>query len=650
MAASPDKMDQEQQRTWRRYKDGDTEYRSLTDKIFQAGWSHKCPTYIQRTPPCQASCPSGHDIRGWLDIVRGLEAPPEGMSWQEYAFQRYTASNPFPAVMGRVCPAPCEDGCNRNEVEDKVGINSVEQFIGDYAVANKFAFPKPEQESGKRVAIIGGGPAGLACAHQLRSKGHGCTIFESASELGGMVRYGIPGYRTPRELLDTEIQRIIDMGVEVRTNCKVGRDIRLEQIEKEFDAVFWAIGAQSGRAMDVPGGDAPNCITGVAFLNAFNDGRLQHVTGKVVVVGGGDTSIDVASVARRLGHIEHVHEKDRPENAVMGQVAHDVASTAKREGAEVMLVARRPVEHMHAAQKEIEDALREGVEIRGGMNPSEILVGEDGRAYGLKLIQCEEKPDGSVVCYPGTDIEVEADLIVSAIGQQGEFEGIEALNNGRGLMDADKHFRIPGHDGHFVAGDIIRPHLLTTAIGQARIAADSIDYYLRGEELPKRPKIDANHFSLLRKLHETGLDPEEIHEPTRGTSEAKFAVHNFDSRAAQEVIPADQLYLGYFDNTPRLRREERHVTSDDVLGDFGERMVSLTEEQAIEEAKRCMSCGLCVECDACVVYCPQDAVYRVGKKDRTTGRYVDTDYSRCIGCHICQDVCPTGYIQMGLGE
>ncbi|GAB4361296.1 MAG: NAD(P)-binding protein [Gammaproteobacteria bacterium] len=650
MAASSEDMKQETKITWRRYHDGETEYDDLTEKIFQAGWSHKCPTYIQRTPPCQASCPSGHDIRGWLDIVRGLEKPPEGVSWQEYAFQRYTEANPFPSVMGRVCPAPCEDGCNRNEVEDKVGINAVEQFIGDYAFSQKLTFPKPEKESGKRVAIIGGGPAGLACAHQLRMKGHGCTIFESAAELGGMIRYGIPGYRTPRDVLDHEIQRILDMGVDVRTNCKVGVDISVEELEKEYDAIFWAIGAQSGRALDVPGGDAPNCITGVAFLNAFNDGRLKHVSGRVVVVGGGDTSIDVASVARRLGHIKNVHEKDRPESAILGQVAHDVASTAKREGAEVLLISRRPIESMHAAKKEIEDALREGVEIRGGVNPSEIIIGEDGRACGLKLISCEEKPDGSVVCYPGTEVEIEADLIVSAIGQQGDFEGIEQFNNGRGLMDSDKHFQVPNHPGHFVAGDIIRPHLLTTAIGQARIAANSIDDYLNGREMAKRPKIDANHFSLLRKLHEMGRDPEEIHEPVRGTSEAKFAIHNFDSRAANEVIPADELFLGHFGYEPRIKRKEREVTADEVLGNFEERIIGLTEEEAIAEAKRCMSCGMCVECDNCIIYCPQDAVFRVKKSERTLGRYVDTDYTKCIGCHICRDVCPTGYIQMGLGE
>ncbi len=638
MAVTGEQLKTETAQTFRRYKDGETEWRSLADKIFQAGWSHKCPTYVQRTPPCQASCPSGHDIRGWLNIVRGIEKPPQGVSWQEYAFQRYTAANPFPSIMGRVCPAPCEDGCNRNEVEDKVGINSVEQFIGDYALEHGFRFAPAATDSGKRVAIVGGGPAGLASAHQLRLRGHACTIFESAGALGGMIRYDIPGYRTPREILDGEIERILAMGVEVRTGVKVGRDVSLADIERDFDAVFWAIGAQSGRALAVPGGDAPNCITGVAFLNAFNDGRLKHVSGRVVVIGGGDTSIDVASVARRLGHIENVHEKDRTENVVLGQVAHDVASTARRRGAEVTLIARRPVEHMHAARKEIEDALREGVEIRGGLSPVEVLVGEDGRARGLKLQHCDEK-EGKLVCYPGNEAELDADLIVAAIGQQGDFEGFEDFDNGRGLMDPDKHFRIAGHERHFVAGDIIRPHLLTTAVGQARIAADSIDRFLSGADMPRRPKIDAHHFSLLRKLQESGQ-----------AAESAAAVHNFENRAASEVVPADQLYLGHFRATPRNRRSEVTVDAESVLGNFQERLGGLGEEQAVAESKRCMGCGLCFECDNCIVFCPQDAVHRVRKSEATIGRYVDTDYGRCIGCQICADVCPCGYIQMGLGE
>jgi glutamate synthase (NADPH/NADH) small chain len=157
MATSSDEMTK---LSWRRFEDGDNVWDDLTEQIFVQDTSHKCPTYVHKTPPCQGSCPSGEDIRGWLQIVRGLEQPPEGMTWQEYAFRRSTDANPFPSMMGRVCPAPCQDGCNRNELEDFVGINAVEQFIGDTAITNGYKFDAPPADTGKRVAIIGGGPAG----------------------------------------------------------------------------------------------------------------------------------------------------------------------------------------------------------------------------------------------------------------------------------------------------------------------------------------------------------------------------------------------------------------------------------------------------------------------------------------------------------
>ena len=649
MATSRDDM-QNEDLTFRRFEDGQSakDWDSFTDQIFKEDTSHKCPTYVHRTPPCQGSCPSGEDIRGWLDIVRGLETPPEGMSMQEYAFRRSTNANPFPSVMGRVCPAPCEDGCNRNEVEDHVGINSVEQFIGDSALEGKFKF-EVGQDTGKKVAIVGGGPAGLAAAYQLRRLGHGATVFDNHETLGGMMKYGIPGYRTPRDVLDGEIQRIIDMGVEVKMSTWVGKDVTVEQLEKDYDAILWAVGAQAGRQLPIPGADAAtNALTGVDFLEAFNDGRLQLVSDKVVVVGGGDTSIDVASVARRLGHITEMADKDRPENVVLGHTAHDVASSAVRQGAEVMLLSRSPIANMPAAQHEIDDATREGVEIVGCVSPVEVITGEDGRATALRVIKLED--DGKTPI-EGSEYDITLDLLVSAIGQGGKLDGFEDIGNDRGLIDADAHYQVPGKEGHFVCGDIVRPHLLTTAIGQASIAVESIDHYFKEESMGKRPKVDKHHFNLLQKLHEVGLDPEEYsHQSEWGTSEDKWAVHNYEDRSAHEIIPADQLFLGHFEFSARNKRAEDVPNADEVLGHFQERMKGLSQDEAVAEAERCMSCGMCFECDNCVIYCPQDAVYRVKKDESTMGRYVATDYSRCVGCHICADVCPTGYIDMAMGE
>ncbi len=644
--------------TFRRFKDGEHKWKDLHQKIFNADHSHKCPTYIQSTPPCQGSCPAGEDIRGYLNIVRGMEKPPVGpdgkpkMSWQEYAWRRLTEANPFPSIMGRVCPAPCETGCNRNEVEDHVGINSVEHYLGEWANKNNMKFVAPAKRSGKKVAVIGGGPAGLSCAYQLALKGHDVTIFDEREQLGGMMRYGIPGFRTPREVLDTEIQRILDLGVQTRLKCRVGTDITVDELKLEFDAVFLGMGAQAGRALPIKDGEAPNVVTATAFLRAFNDGRLRHVGKRVVVVGGGDTSIDVATVARRLGHIEHAKPTDL-EGAIAGYMAHDVAEISVKQGAEVTLTTVFAVDKMQANKHEVEQAMAEGIDIRGSLAPVGIVRGPDGRAIALRLAECEARMIGprlEIKVKEGTEQDIPADLIVSAIGQAVDFTGLEEFNNGKGAVGADRNYQVTGKPGVFAGGDVLRPHLLTTAIGHGAIAAEGIERFLAGEELEKRPKIDVHAFDLMRKFVEKGVTVPKVAEPLRGTDKAPGAVHNFDNRSDRYVIPHSQLFLGHFTFTPRNRRNFITLTKETALGNFEERLDVLAEQLAVAEAKRCMSCGQCFECDNCVVYCPQLAVKKVPKKEATTGRYVYTDYDRCVGCHICADVCPTGYIQMGLGE
>jgi len=637
--------------TFRRFEEGDAEWDDLQDKIIVGDTSYKCPTYVHRTAPCQGSCPSGHDIRGWLAIARGQVKPDGDTPWQELAFRRMTEANPFPAVMGRVCPAPCEDGCNRNEVDDHVGINAVEHYVGNWAIENGLSFPKPDRETGKKIAVIGGGPGGLSAAYQLRRKGHSVTIFDDHDNLGGMMRYGIPGFRTPRDVLDAEIKRIIDLGVETKLGCRVGKDISMEALEKDYDAIFWALGAKNGKPLPIPGAEAPNMISGVDFLEAFNQGRLQHVTGKVVVIGGGDTSVDVATVARRLGHIAQSHKKDHHvEDVVLGNVAHDVASAVNRQGCDVTLTSLFPMGQMFASDREVEDALHEGVAIQGGVMPMKVRQDDSGRAIGLEMCQCTMngmKPEP----VEGSEFFLEAELIVAAIGQSVDFSGIEKLDGGNGFIKADKHFKIADLDKHFAGGDVLRPHLLTTAIGHGRIASQAIEQYMVNPELPKRPKVDVHHFRLLDELRKAGREPTEYdHKQSWGTNTADYAVHNYEDRGPNDIVPHDELFKGHFGEHKRNIRVEGKIDPDKVIGNFDERLQAFTEEQAIDEGKRCMSCGMCFECDNCVIFCPQDAVYRVKKDQRTWGRYVDTDYTKCVGCHICRDVCPTGYIQMGLGE
>ncbi len=656
MATSKEDM-QNTKLTFRKFEDGDFVNKNFGKQIFKEDTSHKCPTYIHRTPPCQGSCPSGEDIRGYLAIIRGIELPPEGVSMQEYAFRRSTDANPFPSMMGRVCPAPCETGCNRNSIEDFVGINSVEQYIGDTAFKEGFKFDNSAEMTDKKVAIIGGGPAGMAAAYQLRRKGIASTIFDDHSELGGMMRYGIPGYRTPRDFLNNECQRILDMGhIETRMNTRVGRDVSVEEIEKEYDAVLWALGCWTGRGVPLEGWDeTPNCVSAVKFLEQFNKGEMKYTGKKILCIGGGDTSIDVVSVSRRIGTLADYNEN--PEAVVNGETSHADHDSSSNVPCElVTLTALFKKEEMTAAPHEVEDATIEGVNIMNEVMPVEIIRDENGRATGMKFVDSTWENNAPVAVEGGKEYTVEADIIVAAIGQGGNLQDLEDLNNGRNLMDADNMFRVPGKENHYVCGDIVRPHLLTTAIGQAYIVSETIENDFNDIKLKKRPKVDVHHFNLNDKMVESGLGVDAydandfLDDASRGTETASYAIHNYDDRSKQEIVSADELFLGHFDYEERNLRDTDVPSSDEVLGHFAERQISLEQENAVSEANRCMSCGMCFECDNCVIYCPQDAVFRVKKDSKTLGRYVDTDYAKCIGCHICADVCPTGYIDMALGE
>jgi len=327
-----------------------------------------------------------------------------------------------------------------------------------------------------------------------------------------------------------------------------------------------------------------------------------------------------------------------------------VAGVAQRQGADVTLISRESSDIMPATKMEVEHVTQEGVKIRPGLLPVEVLLGDDGRAMGVRVIKTDWS-SGKMEVVEGSETEIDCELLVSAIGQRGDLSGFEELDSGRGLIDADGFYRVKGHPDLFVGGDIIKPHLLTTAIGQASIAAEGVNKFLKDLDPSKRPRVDVHHFHLLDKLRETDLAPSDYpHIQDSGTDSSDFAIHNYEDRSFVEIVPSDELFLGHFNYEDRNMRTESTITADSVLGSFGERIEGLTEAEAQLEASRCMSCGMCFECDNCVIFCPQDAVFKVKKDKQTLGRYVDTDYDRCVGCHICADVCPTGYIQMGLGE
>ncbi|MBM3334802.1 FAD-dependent oxidoreductase, partial [Candidatus Sumerlaeota bacterium] len=297
--------------------------------------SNERPRWVPRTPPCIKGCPSNNNIRGMIVALGQREKFGRTLeqAWQE-AWRLWTETNPLPAVCGRVCPHPCQTDCNRSQLEGPVNINAVERYLGDKALAEGWPLTRlTEEKRLENIAIIGAGPAGLSCAYQLARRGYPVTIFEAFSKPGGMLRYGIPAYRLPREILDREVQRILDLAVELRLNCAVGKDVPFDDIRKQYKAVFVGIGAHRGKLLGVAGEDAPNVISGQEFLNRVNSGAPPNVGDKVLVVGGGDTAIDAARVCKRLG--------------------------AK----EVTIVYRRTIEEMPAIDEEIEEAKKEGTQL-----------------------------------------------------------------------------------------------------------------------------------------------------------------------------------------------------------------------------------------------------------------------------------------------
>ena len=418
-------------------------------------WRTSRPVYLDRIPPCNSTCPAGENIQGWLYHAESGD--------YEAAWRVLVEDNPLPAIMGRVCYHPCEGACNRAQVDETVGINSVERFLGDEALKQGWKLSPPALESAKRVLIVGAGPSGLSAAYHLRRLGHQVKIVEAGPLAGGMMRFGIPTYRLPRAVLDAEVQRILDLGVELELNVKV-TNIRETMKDGGFDAAFLAVGAHIARRAYIPAGAAAHMVDAVSLLRSMEGEDKPMLGRRVVIYGGGNTAIDAARTARRLG------------------------------ASEAIIVYRRTREKMPAHDFEVAEALEEGVLIKWLSTIKR--MGDQGTITVEKM-----RLDDKGFPQPTGEYEtLEADSLILALGQDVDLsllDGVPGLEMKDGVVQVGSNM-MTGYPGVFAGGDMVpSERTVTVGVGHGKKAARHIDAWLRGEQYTPAPKHEAATFNYL---------------------------------------------------------------------------------------------------------------------------------------------------------
>jgi NADPH-dependent glutamate synthase beta subunit-like oxidoreductase/ferredoxin len=532
------------------------------------------PRQVEKTPPCQASCPNCGDIRGWIGLV--AQRRLSGMSRADAYFRAWrliTDVNPFPATLGRICPHPCESHCNR-EVNDKgLAINAMERFLGDHAITNGLPLGRLACEAAEAsIGVVGAGPSGLSFAYQMARRGFSVTVYDAREKPGGMLRYGVPDYRLPQDVLDAEIARIEALGVELQMGVRIGRDLTLADLKARHEHLYLAIGAQRGRGLAIPGADGPSVWTSTDYLGRVNVGESVETGPRVVVIGGGNSAIDAARCARRGG-------------------------------ADVVILYRRTLHEMPASAEEVEEAVEEGIELMLLAAPLEVERSADGRVTSVRaqhMVLGEPDASGRRRPVPAElpPFDVPADCVIAAISQVPALAGLDQLAHEGDWLVTDAEGAVEPHI--WVGGDATGPGIAGEAIYQGRVTAER----------------------LVARL--TGRPEDEPLEPPQ--PEVCFRDVKFESKPESEPV-----------HGARLPGEER------VSLGMREVASTITEEQFLSEVERCYSCGLCLGCEQCVMYCTSGCFTRAD--DPAPGAYFTLNTDACRHCGKCIEVCPCGYLE-----
>ena len=513
----------------------------------------KFPVYVNSLPPCNYACPTGSNIQAWLSLTQDKQ--------YEEAFQELIKNNPMPAIHGRVCYHPCEDACNRSSVDGAVSIHAVERFLGDLAIEKGWKIRNDAKPSERKVLVVGAGPSGLAAAYYLRLMGHEVEIRESGPVAGGMMRFGIPQYRLPREILDAEIRRIQDLGVNIVLNTRVD-DLLAAKLSGGFDAVFIAIGAHVANGVDIPSDDPGKILDAVSYLRAKELDNAPKLGKRVVVYGGGNTAMDAARTARRLG-------------------------------SDVTVVYRRDRANMPAHDFECVEAMEEGVEF--------MWLHTINQIEGEKLTVERMSLDENARPYPTGEFEIiEADSVILALGQTTDtlvttgIPGIEAKKDGTVIVNDQM---MTGHSGIFAGGDMVpSARTVTTAVGHGKKAARNIDAWLHGRIYAREKKKPLVKYDQLHLWYKT--DAEQKEQPQMAAS---ARATSFD-----EVVGGLSEYEAYYES----RRCYSCGNCFECNGCFGacpqDAIIRLGKGRGYR-----VDYNKCTGCAACVLQCPCHALEMV---------------------------------------